>query len=238
MTPLEQLEERMGNYWAEVLSRPLAKDIGKILSSGDKKLYSMWLTQVAHLTKYTSAHQALVGTRISEISHAYAKFCFEHAAEEVGHEMMAISDLRKVGYNVQKVADLPPPLPATTKLNAYLFYAAREAHPATRLGFSYWAEKCYPYIQSLASNTQKSLGLSDKQMSFFVSHSEIDEKHAQDVERIIALVCQSPSDWAAVETGMIDTLNLAINIFEEIHGVISNLPSHKVYEDFLASGKV
>jgi hypothetical protein len=230
---LETLEEKMGNYWFEILSTPVAKEIKKILASGDKKLYALWLCQVAHLTKHTSAHQALVGTRFNEISIPYMKFCYEHALEEVGHELMAVHDLRKIGANVEAIKDLPPPMQSTEQLTAYLYYAAERAHPATRLGFSFWAEKCYPYIQSLAGETQKSLGLKDHQMTFFVSHSKIDEKHANDVEKVIKHVCQTEADWKAVETGMIDTLNMAIKIFEEILTVTKESASVD-YVKFLA----
>lgn len=229
---LEKLETLLGETFGELLQRPLAQDIKKILASGDKRLYALWLTQVAHLTKHTSLHQAMVGLRPG-ISHPYMKFCFEHAAEEVGHEMMAIHDLRKIGVNVKTVDDLPTPLPATTQLNSYLYYAAQNAHPNTRLGFSYWAEKCYPYIDSLASGTKSSLGLSDSHMTFFVSHAAIDEKHAADVEKIVALVCKDAKDWAAVEDGMVTSLNLAVEIFAQIYQTVTSTPG--VYADFLKS---
>ncbi len=232
---IESLDFRMASCWQNILSKPVAKEIRSILASGDRKLYSLWLCQVAHLTKHTSAHQALVGVRSSEISHAYAKFCFEHASEEVGHEMMAVHDLRKIGFQVHAVKDLPEPLSSTTKLNAYLFYVSQHAHPATRLGFSYWAEKCYPFIHDLASSSKKALGLENHQMTFFVSHAEIDEKHAEDVEKIVVQVCKTSQDWAAVETGMVDTLEMAVDIFEEIHSLVSNLDSNETYKKFLSA---
>jgi hypothetical protein len=220
MQGLERLELKLANCWKELLSDPLTKSIEAILCGGDgsnRKLYALWLCQVAHLTRHTSAHQALVGIRVGEISLPYAKFCFEHAAEEVGHEMMAVHDLRKIGIEAKSVDDLPPPLAATRVMTSYLYYVAERAHPATRLGFSYWAEKCYPFISELAGKTKAALELSDRQMSFFVSHAEIDEKHARDVERIIGLVCQTEEDWRAVEQGMVESLNLAKNIFAEIY---------------------
>ena len=217
----------------EIFSEPLAKKIQAIFASGDRTLYALWLSQVAHLTRHTSAHQALVGTRIDEISFTYAKFCFEHASEEVGHEMMAINDLKKIGYDVKSVADLPAPLPATTKLNAYLYFVAQHAHPATRLGFSYWAEKCYPFISEFAGTTKSALQLTDRQMTFFVSHAEIDAKHAEDVERVISQVCKTPEDWQAVEQGMIDTLTMAKEIFAEIHECATQVSKPKGYDSFI-----
>ena len=230
---LDQLEEQMTNCWEKILSSDLAGEIQQVLSSGDKKLYELWLSQVAHLTQHTSAHQALVATRINEVSHVYMKFCYEHALEEVGHEMMALSDLKKIGCKATHVVELPPPLAATEKLNAYLYYIATKANPLTRLGFSYWAEKCYPFIQNLANCSKEALGLDDHQMTFFVSHATIDERHADDVERIIQVVCQKPEDWAAVETGMVNSLNMAINIFEEIYAVVNKDQPSPEYEKFL-----
>lgn len=230
---LDKLEMRMGQCWHDLLSRPSALEIKKILTSGDKKLYSLWLCQVAHLTKHTSAHQALVGTRFDEISHVYMKFCFEHALEEVGHELMALHDLKKIGAPVEKIQDLPSPLSATEQLTAYLYYVSQHGHPLSRLGFSYWAEKCYPFLQSLTSDAQKSMNLADHQMTFFVSHSRIDEKHAADVERIIQQVCKTEKDFHAVEEGMITSLQLAAQIFEQIHELSNSLDQNPAYADFL-----
>jgi len=227
----------MGECWQEIFNKPIAAEIQQIIASGDKKLYGLWLSQVAHLTRHTSAHQAMVGTRINEISIPYMKFCYEHALEEVGHEFMALSDLKKLGVDVKTVNDLPKPLASTENLTAFLYYAAERAHPATRLGFSYWAEKCYPFIQSLATTTKDALNLSDGQMTFFVSHSEIDDKHADDVEKVIRLVCESPADWQAVETGMIESLNMAIKIFEEIHAVASVDGKDSAYVEMLETLK-
>lgn len=127
----------MGECWQEIFNKPIAEEIQKIIASGDKKLYGLWLAQVAHLTRHTSAHQSMVGTRIDEISIPYMKFCYEHALEEVGHEFMALNDLKKLGVDVKTVRDLPKPMASTENLTAFLYYAAERAHPATRLGFSY-----------------------------------------------------------------------------------------------------
>lgn len=230
---LEKLELQMGQCWAEVLESPLAKEIKQILLSGDRKLYALWLIQVAHLTKHTSVHQALVGTRHKEISHVYMKFCFEHAQEEVGHEMMALHDLKKIGAPAATIEDLPSPLQATDQLNAYLYYVSQFGHPTTRLGFSYWAEKCYPFVQAMAVDTQKSLGLNNSQMTFFVSHSKIDEKHAEDVEHVLKQVCKSERDWHAVEEGMKTSLSLATQIFAQIFELSKDLSTKAEYSKFL-----
>jgi hypothetical protein len=232
-TELEKIELKMSECWAQILQSSLAKEIQNILTSGNRQLYALWLIQVAHLTKHTSVHQALVGTRYKEISHVYMKFCFEHAMEEVGHEMMALSDLKRIGAKVARIDQLPPPLAATEQLNAYLYYVSQYAHPATRLGFSYWAEKCYPFIHSMASGAQSSMGLSDQQMTFFVSHSRIDEKHADDVERIVKSVCKTPEDWQAVTQGMETSLHLAIQIFEQIHQLSLSPGTNPEYSTFL-----
>jgi hypothetical protein len=214
---LDALEIRMGQLWQEILDRPLAANLRQTLAAGNRRLYALWLCQVAHQTRHTSAHQALVATRINEVDSLYAKYCYRHALEEVGHEEMALHDLRQMGFVASCVDDLPPPLPATRKLTALLYDLAQREHPASRLGFSYWAEKCYPFLQLLVSGVQSSLGLSKGQMTFFLSHATIDEQHGRDVERAIQHVCESPEAWAAVEYGMSATLGLAVEIFKEVY---------------------
>ena len=48
VTSLETLEEKMEECWQEIFNKPIAEEIQKIISSGDKKLYGLWLSQVAH----------------------------------------------------------------------------------------------------------------------------------------------------------------------------------------------
>ena len=43
-------------------------------------------------------------------------------------EVANIGDLKRMGYAVETVGDLPPPLPATEKLNAYLCYVSERGH--------------------------------------------------------------------------------------------------------------
>ncbi|HVH44632.1 MAG TPA: iron-containing redox enzyme family protein [Labilithrix sp.] len=224
----------MASRWTQILAGPIAADIRGSIASGERTLYALWLCQVAHLTRHTSAHQALVGTRIAEIDHRYARFCFEHALEEVGHENMALHDLRQMGLQAASIEALPAPLPETERLTAYLYYVAERGHPAARLGYSYWAEKCYPFLQPLISGVKAKLGLSNTQMTFFVSHSTIDEKHGRDVERIVEHVCKTPEDWYSVRRAMADTLDLSVEIFSAVHAEAQKVAAGtSLYTEFL-----
>lgn len=71
-------------------------------------------------------------------------------------------------------------------------------------------------------------------MTFFVSHSEIDDKHADDVEKIIQIVCESEADWEAVERGMVQSLDMAVRIFEEIYQVANNDGKDTAYVELLS----
>ncbi len=60
------------------------------------------------------------------------------------------------------------------------------------------------------------MALETSQMTFFYSHSSIDDKHAKDVEQILLKVCRSEADWNAVEETAIITLDLTVQILSAV----------------------
>ena len=64
----------------------------------DRRLYGIYLIETYHYVIHNPRHQAMVGAGTKEPIFKYIKFCYEHAEEETGHEMMAFHDLLSLGY--------------------------------------------------------------------------------------------------------------------------------------------
>ena len=222
--PLTDLQARIAVRWCEVLTRPHTQTLLTSLASGDLRAYALYLIQVYHYASHTARNQALVGVNPATTDPRYMKFCFEHALEEVGHELMALHDLRAVGLPVvDPRRDLPGPLPATELTVAYLYWVAQHGDPIQRLGYSLWSETCYQHIGSAVTGAREGLGLERAQMTFFYSHAHIDEKHARDVEAALRSVCKTPADWAAVARTTEITLDLTDRMLEEIAAELARL---------------
>jgi thiaminase len=211
----EALDEKLKATWKEILERSkLVHTIerGEI----DRRLYGLYLLETYQYTLHNSRNQALVGVRSLSENGPYLKFCFEHASEEAGHEQMAMHDLLSLGLKRDSFL-VPAPLPATEVLIGYLYWISGTGNPLRRLGYSYWAESSYQYITPLITRVQQTLSLKPAQMTFFVSHSRIDEEHALQVHKMISSNCQSEADWRDVEQVMVTSLRLTGGMMEGVY---------------------
>jgi thiaminase len=89
------LDRRIEKTWADILDNSrLVKAIRE--GSVSKALYAIYMIETFHYTAHNARNQGLVGVRHAD-NPVYAKFCFEHAAQEVGHEKMALHDVMSLG---------------------------------------------------------------------------------------------------------------------------------------------
>src|SRR5690606_30138258 len=101
-------------------------------------------------------------------------------------------------------------------LIGYLYYISEYGLPVARLGYSFWAERSYEFIQPLLSMISEGLGVPKKAMTFFNEHSEIDEKHAEEVEEAINRFVKTEEEWHAVEETMVNSLILTSRMMDEV----------------------
>lgn len=217
---LETLKEKLKSYMA---GQQQSWSYLKVIRPGyaSKKLYAIYMTETYHYTFHNSRNQAVIPARRDEMDINYMKFCLHHAEEEAGHEMMAFNDIRKLGFNLRK-DNLPEPLPATQELIRYIYETAEKGNPLARLGYSFWAERVYSYIAPLLQ-LMKVVGIGGKSMTFFNEHSDIDAKHAEEVDEAIIRFARTEEDWAAIEECMIGTLDRTIKMTHEVLGEYDKL---------------
>jgi len=211
---LEKLHERLDKEMEELGESPY---LIKLLEPGfvDKRLYAIYMCETYHYTKHNAKNQALVATRHENMSPQYMKFCLNHAAEEVGHELMALHDLKKMGVQITE-EELPEPLNSTQALIGYLYYLSEKLNPLARLGYSFWAERVYEHIQPLLEMMSDGLKIPKSAMTFFNEHSDIDEKHAQDVDKAIMSFVKTQEDLNAVEETMVNSLKMTVRMLDEV----------------------
>jgi pyrroloquinoline quinone (PQQ) biosynthesis protein C len=212
---LERLKQRLQSDFEKLSASPY---LAQVMEPGfvDKRLYAIYLVETYHYTRHNSRNQAVVATRPEALDPRYMKFCLRHAEEETGHELMALHDLKNLGFASLTEKDLPAPLESTQTLIAYLYYTAQHANPLARLGYSYWAEQSYGYIQPLLGMISKGLGVPDNAMTFFREHSAIDEGHARVVKETIERFAKNDSDWDAIESCMANSLTLTARMLDEV----------------------
>lgn len=213
---LDRLETMVKGKFEAYLSQPEILGFIAQFAGSDKRPYATFLTQVYHYTSHTARNQALVGVNLANTHVKYLKFCFEHALEETGHELMALHDLKAMGVPIlDPNTDMPPMLPATEILVAYLYWVSIQGNPFQRLGFSYWAERSYGFVGHIIDSMSEKLGLDKKQMTFYFNHSDIDDKHAKDVENILLIACKTKEDWDAIYKVAATTIDISLDMMTQ-----------------------
>ncbi|MBC7690606.1 MAG: iron-containing redox enzyme family protein [Methylotenera sp.] len=183
----------------------------------DRRLYGMFLIETFHYTRHNARNQARVATRDELLDINYMKFCLKHAMEEAGHEYMAFADLNSMGVEFLQ-SELPPPLPETETLIAYLYRVSDTGNPMARLGYSYWAESCYGYTDGTKTVFKELLDLKTHQMTFLEAHAAIDVAHFEEVKFAINRFVKTEADWKALEEVMLHSLKLTATMMDRVIG--------------------
>lgn len=192
---------KQGDYWTFSLA-----------NATPPALYQQVMLQVYHYTRYNSVNQAACAFSADPGQTALLRFVYKHALEELGHERMVLRDLEAVGLLPQ---EMPSPLAPTQALIAFLNDVATRKGPIARLGYSYWAEDVYGHIQPVLDRFRNDLKLKDEQMTFFVAHSTIDEKHSEEVRLAMERAVMTEDDQRQVKEVARVTLWLTGQLLEE-----------------------
>jgi hypothetical protein len=211
-----RLDARIGAMWQVAKRSDLWLHVTSYGMPAD--LYRDLMVQVYHYTLHNSLNQAMTVIGVSPEERPLLRFIYRHADGELGHEQMVLHDLRSAGLLGRdiEVDDLPR-LPATEALVGYLAGLSLRpgAGAVARLGYSYWAEAVYEHIAPVLGAARSSLALSDRQMTFFVAHSSIDEAHAHEVQQVVTKVVRTLRQADAVLETAHTTLWLTLEILNQ-----------------------
>lgn len=211
---LDELKDICDQEWAKIKAGRFYRMVQTSTPELQRELYIRAMIEVYHYTKNNAINQAAATFNEDHKRVGLLRFAMKHALEELGHENMVVSDLASIGID-DSVFDNPP-LPATEALNGYLYSLAIRGGVIPRLGYSFWAEDSYEHLAPLLDVCQKQLKLTDKQLTFFIAHSVIDAKHADDVNKAIERWVSTDQDKQAVKQVARTTLYLTGQILESV----------------------
>lgn len=195
---------KSGEFWTLAMSEKIAPE-----------LYKNLMEEIYHYTKHNSINQATAAYKTLPEQRKLLRFVYKHALEELGHENMVVNDLKSINLYEEGIENRKP-LPATQALISFLYLTALEKGAIPRLGYSFWAETCYSHIDELLKKIAQDLNLQDKQMTFFVAHSEIDAKHSTEVNDMIMSCLNSDAEFDEVMNTAQVTLYLTGQMLEQV----------------------
>lgn len=192
---------KQGRYWQYCMENTIPLE-----------LYQLVMLQVYHYTRFNSVNQAACSYSCNPDETTLLRFVYKHALEELGHERMVTRDLESIDAMPETI---PAPLAPTQALISYLNDVAIRLGPVPRLGYSYWAEEVYGHIQPMLYKFRTDLKLQDENMTFFVAHSQIDEKHSEEVRQAMQRAVKTDEQKSLILDVCNVTLYLTGQLLEE-----------------------
>ena len=210
----QMLDAACEAVWAKIKATRMCQDVmnGRI----ELPILVRYMIETYFYVRENAKNQAAIVLRLDDSRADYARYCLKHASEENGHEQMCLHDLKSAGIPVDKIPQNRP-LPSTAGFIGFLYTWAAFGNPVGRLGYSYYAEGAHLHMQEMMAMVKKQYGFGDSNMTFFVAHAAIDEKHFSEVREAIAKFCVTDQDWADVAYVIECTGTLSAQMLEEIY---------------------
>jgi len=109
---------------------------------------------------------------------------FQHAISEIGHDLMALSDLQALGVKKEVVINSRP-LPSTIAYNAYPMYEMNYGNHLSYLGYLFHLEFMPTQSGSDYIKALKAIGVADNALTFIEEHRTVDEEHNKYMEKYV-----------------------------------------------------
>ncbi len=187
-----------------------------------KKYYIKYLEYAYHYVTLTSSFTPLAARRMDPKYLRIRKWILEHSSEEMGHELMALNDLKKLGKAENEITSQSPPLGVTCWVS-YFHYQVAIANPFNAFGVLYFLEgmatdlapKLVPKVIESLDDKEK------KAITFFREHGDLDEDHLAEQEAILFKadlsqeqqdsIIKTVKEAAEIKKFMLDQLVLEFN---------------------------
>ncbi len=177
----------------------------------DEKHYANWLAQSFFYVQWTTRQLALASARTKPITEdSFHWRLIEEAKEEKKHELLALSDLKSLGYSPQQFTELPH----TSFFYQTLTYLIENEHPMAILGYSLTLEgfaakrlrEIYPRVIARYG---------EKATSFLRLHCEVDVDHFENAlphlnacpANLLPLIAKSIDQCSSIYTGILTDIH-------------------------------
>lgn len=175
----------------------------KELTAGNntRKIYTHYLQYAYHYVCLSSSFTPLAARRM-DIKHIKTrKWILSHSGEELGHELMALKDLQKLGFDRDEIINQEVPIGVLSWVSFFHYKVAID-NPFCAFGVLYFLEgmareiapQVLPGIIGNLSESEKSA------ITFFREHGDLDEDHMAEQQEILLATDTTAKDEKAIET--------------------------------------
>lgn len=178
----------------------VGNDIIRLVDEGKMTIphYHQLLNTLFHQVYMGSSSFALAGTMVDSRYAKVREYLFHHAEEEQNHWKWIVQNLRDTGYKGPDPREVFPTYPT----QSYLAFAMYLAHkqPVARLAMAYVLEGVSGDLGvHYGMKAAQQLKLTKEQMSFIITHGELDQGHSHDILEVLQEAPLTPYEWAWCE---------------------------------------
>jgi len=202
---IEELDRRFQPILDSFMaSAPIQRAMSGELTSAE---YRSILKEIFHYTRENPQMQALATVYFRGNHRRLVAPFLKHAADEIGHEYLALNDFETLGGDPTNVP-YENPLPATSALIAYGFYHIYNLSHLGHLGYIYFLEKLPVLSGEEIMKEMRSPDITEGSLTFLRDHSEIDIEHTKLMEQFLPVLVSDDRDFDCIEYSMKTTAYL------------------------------
>lgn len=208
--------ERILKAWQEAMSSVDQSTWFQRLESGDLDLchYKGYLLETYHHAGLNPQIQGFATLYFKDNHRKIFDMFFKHACSEIGHDLLALQDLERLGESLEKMKATMP-LPSTIALNAFVIHQIQFVDPVAYLGYLFHLEfmptqKGHHYMAKL-----KQLGVPDEAMTFLDEHAHIDVGHNKMMMKYIEALVVTEEQYQKVHYAMLCSMHLHRRMIED-----------------------
>ena len=185
--------------FAKVLTVFEASPAMQRILTGDMTIehYKAYLRQTYHYTRDNPQIQALATVYFHGADRHFVKIFYKHAISEIGHDELALNDLKSLGQDVDAIR-IENPLPETVALNGFVFYQIYNRNPIGYLGYLFFLEFLPTSSGAGYMQLLEKAGVPRSAMTFLLEHTHVDVYHNKLMERYVDGLIQIEADLQAV----------------------------------------
>jgi len=208
-----KVSETLEKEWEIACKRLKGGEFFERLASGrlEIKHYKAYLRETYHNAAQNPRSMALFMAHVDTgLRPLEAKF-MRHTAMEMGHDELALDDLRTLGEDAEAVRS-GRPLPTTEALAGFIVFQIQHRNPFAYLGYLYHLEALPVRMGDGAIGSLAAMGVPAEALSFLREHAEADPVHSRWNREYLDGFVRSGNDLDALLYGMRGSC--------ELHGVM------------------
>ncbi len=210
---MKTFSAQIGSAFQEVMEKFNASPAIRFLQSQDFRAehYASALREFYHYTKENPQQQTLASTYFRGTDRKLIKLFVSHARAEIGHDHMALDDLKALGADLSLVPT-ENPLPATTALTAFGYFQIERLNAIGYLGYIYFLEYMPTQHGAIYAEALLKAGVPKESLGFLQEHIAVDMSHNKMMEQYLAHLLHSQADADSVIYAMRVTAELYANM--------------------------